>query len=48
MLDLESINKNVTIISEVFDILQDKEERHKFMEDLLRIVNEQNKQWLYK
>lgn len=46
MLDLESINKNVTIISEVFDILQDKEERHKFMEELLRVVNEQNKQWV--
>jgi hypothetical protein len=37
------MNKNVTIMSDVFDILHDKEERTRFMENLIMIVNEQVK-----
>ena len=40
-LDLENLNKNITIRSEVFDVHHDKEERVKFMEDIIKLVIDQ-------
>eukprot|EP00347_Sterkiella_histriomuscorum_P009737 403340077 len=42
-LDLESLNKKITIISEIFDVVQEKEERVQFIDNVLKSVNEQGR-----
>ncbi len=39
-LDLESINKKIQIITEIFDVIIEKEERNKFMDILIRNIND--------
>ena len=40
---MEALNKKVSIRSEMFDVVLHKEERVKFIENLIRSVNEQVK-----